>query len=253
MRIKKVVVQIVVFVSVSLIFLNAAEAIVQVYQPCDLVDGAFDVTDGEYNINSGRNHAGQPDGSLDIGGNYGQPSNGSSYQRCKGNVALASIDGTVSHLQDTCGDDHKYLRIDGADNISVEYLHVDVSASNTVSDGTVVSVGDVIGTVSNLGCTGDPPFTHIHFTVRDNGTELLYSEWKFEKNEACTPPPSGEWIIETDCNFTSNINIVGSLSIRNNSTVTVAPGVYVDFDFMSSKLTVESGSRLILENSAILY
>jgi hypothetical protein len=226
-----------------------AKALVLVGPPCDLLDGAFNITNGEYNININRAHA-SPDsnGPVDLGGGGGQPSPGNSYQRCKDYIAKASIQGVVHYVSDDeCG--VPMLYIDNGNGLKVKYLHMDMNASNTAPDGSSVQTGDIIGTISNFGCTGG--FKHIHFYMTLNGTTQLYSQWKFKP--MCTPPLSGDWTLGESCNMSTNTIIPGNLTINNSASLGITSGAAVDFNFTSKHVIVQNGSKLLVTNSSKLY
>lgn len=228
---------------------QAEDNLIYIEQPCALINGAFNISDQEYNINIGRNHANQPDGSIDIGANNKQPLYGNSNQKCIDNIAIASISGIVSHHWDSYCGGHTYIRITNDYGISTEYLHVDTSADNTVPPGTVVKVGDVIGTISNKGCTGG--FKHIHFTVRKNGTEQYYSQWKF----GCRPPNTGDWIINGNCTIklSQNLLIPANMIVKNQSQVIIENNTNLNIDFLNHKLLIIENSNVLIKNGSKIY
>lgn len=209
-------------------FVSKSLALIYVDQPCSLVDGAFNITNNEYNINIGRAHYQSTD-ELDIGGSYGDPYYGNQYQSCKDDIAKASISGTVVHTYDSWCGGHTYLKINGSDNISVAYFHVDINAPNTIPNNTYVSAGQTIGTISDKGCTGTPPFKHIHYVVYQNGVKQSYSTYKFKPS--CLPPSNSNWDIYTDCTITSNL----------------------DFDFQNYHILINNGAKLVIQNGAKIY
>jgi len=63
---------------------------------------------------------------------------------------------------------------------------------------------------------------------------------------SCSPPPSGDWIVDTSCTMTSGATINnGDLIVRNNSVLTVP--FTLDIDFSLHNITVESGSGVLIK------
>ncbi len=67
----------------------------------------------------------------------------------------------------------------------------------------------------------------------------------------CSPPPSGDWTVTSSCIMPSSpsnptIND-GDLIVQNNSVLTIPAGVSLDIDFSMHKITVESGSGILIK------
>jgi len=63
----------------------------------------------------------------------------------------------------------------------------------------------------------------------------------------CTPPPSGNWVVDTSCTMTSGATINnGDLIVRNNSVLTVP--FTLNIDFLLHNITVESGSGVLIKS-----
>jgi len=63
---------------------------------------------------------------------------------------------------------------------------------------------------------------------------------------SCSPPPSGDWVVDSSCAMTSGATINnGDLIVRNNSVLTVP--FTLDIDFLSHNITVESGSGVLIK------
>jgi len=67
----------------------------------------------------------------------------------------------------------------------------------------------------------------------------------------CSPPPSGDWVVETTCTLSlspSNPSINnGDLIVQNNSVLTIPAGVSLNIDFTNHNLTVKSGSGILIK------
>ena len=60
---------------------------------------------------------------------------------------------------------------------------------------------------------------------------------------SCSPPPSGNQVVDTSCRMGSDATINnGDLIVKNNSILTIPAGISLDIDFTSHSLTVKSGS-----------
>jgi len=61
----------------------------------------------------------------------------------------------------------------------------------------------------------------------------------------CSPPPSGNWVVDTSCTMTSDAAINnGDLIVLNNSVLAIP--FTLDIDFSSQKIIVESGSGILI-------
>ena len=168
--------------------------------PCDLIDGAFDISNGEYNININRGHHNNDGQTVDLGAYQVQPIGGNSYQKCKDDKAYASFDGTLSirTIKDEDGAgcsswnaeiqthycDYGYFAVLTDSNTGVQAIYGHLAdGSITVPNNSQVSKGQHIATI---GSTGNSTFTHIHFALRDDwgnpSTQKSYNQWKFAPN-----------------------------------------------------------------------
>lgn len=70
---------------------------------------------------------------------------------------------------------------------------------------------------------------------------------------ACPPiPTSGTWIINYDCQLTSNTNVPGNVLVQDNSLFTVPSGITLDINFSSFNLTVKSGSGVLIKSGGTI-
>jgi hypothetical protein len=66
-------------------------------------------------------------------------------------------------------------------------------------------------------------------------------------NIFCTPPISGDWIIESDCNITSMIIAPGNVVVQSNAIVTIEDGGTLDVDFATNHLLIKTGSKVLIK------
>ncbi|MFB5617955.1 MAG: hypothetical protein ACE5Q4_04775, partial [Nitrosopumilus sp.] len=65
----------------------------------------------------------------------------------------------------------------------------------------------------------------------------------------CSPPPSGNWIVDSSCEMTGNAVINGgSLIVQNGAVLTIPNGVTLDIDFVNHNLTVKFGSGILIKS-----
>jgi len=125
-------------------------------------------------VNDHRAHAaghGNEDRAVDMGATGAAAINGGVYTSCIGEVAIASISGTVSTSYHS-GDGYR-LHIEGTNGLSVTYRHLAgyIVEQGFVSAGTPVAYIGSTGSITN--------FQHIHFEVDQNGTRQTYTQWRF--------------------------------------------------------------------------
>jgi hypothetical protein len=70
---------------------------------------------------------------------------------------------------------------------------------------------------------------------------------------ACVEPDSGDWTVTRDCTLFSSKTWSGDFYVQNGAVVTIPSGITLDLDFATHKLTVESGSGVLIEQGATLH
>jgi len=74
------------------------------------------------------------------------------------------------------------------------------------------------------------------------------NEYNITSIRTCSPPPSGNWVVDTSCMMTADATINnGDLIVQNNSILTIPAGVSPDIDFTNHNLTVKSGSGVLIK------
>ncbi|MGH9909413.1 MAG: 6-bladed beta-propeller [Nitrososphaerales archaeon] len=64
----------------------------------------------------------------------------------------------------------------------------------------------------------------------------------------CIPPPSGNWIITSNCTMSSSASVtMGDVIVRNNAVLTIPNNVLLDIDFTQHHLLVEFGSGILIK------
>lgn len=63
----------------------------------------------------------------------------------------------------------------------------------------------------------------------------------------CIPPISGDWTITSTCTLGSNVNPPGNVFVTNNSVLTIPNGMTLGIDFASKKLSISSGSGVLIK------
>jgi len=82
------------------------------------------------------------------------------------------------------------------------------------------------------------------FVVGGDGDDV--NEYHITSIDTCSPPPLGDWVVQSSCTMTSGATINdGDLIVRNNSVLTVP--FTLDIDFSSHNITVESGSGVLIK------
>jgi len=77
------------------------------------------------------------------------------------------------------------------------------------------------------------------------------NEYNITSIDTCSPPPSGNWIVDTSCTMTSGATINnGDLIVQMNSVLTVP--FTLDIDFSMHKITVESGSGVLIKSGGAI-
>jgi len=79
------------------------------------------------------------------------------------------------------------------------------------------------------------------------GSEDNVNEYNIASISPCSPPPSGNWEVDTSCTMTTDATINnGDLVVQNNTVLTVP--FTLDIDFSSHNITVESGSGVLIKD-----
>jgi len=82
------------------------------------------------------------------------------------------------------------------------------------------------------------------FVVGFSGDNI--SEYNITLIDTCSPPPSGNWVVDTTCTMTSGATIInGDLIVQMNSVLTVP--FTLNIDFSMHKITIESGSGILIQ------
>jgi murein DD-endopeptidase MepM/ murein hydrolase activator NlpD len=212
-------------------------------QPC-----RFD-SDYDYSIES-RRHAG-------YGGNNG--SDDISPSECQNTDVIASISGTIdisdfTFTQETCSvtpDNNNNwtnprITITSSDGrLTVVYLHhTDVR----VSDGQQVQAGDVIATISNLGCADG---SHIHFEVHRDGSRLGHGEWKYK--DQCSSNPSGVISLYKDYGCTGSSIDMNSLEFKARNWRNLKDDQPYGFEDKIKSVKIRSGYAVELYQHYVNY
>ncbi len=64
---------------------------------------------------------------------------------------------------------------------------------------------------------------------------------------ACSPPQSGDWIINFDCILPENTVAPGNVIVENNAVLTIPNGLVLDIDFLTSHLEIKTGSQVMIK------
>ena len=117
----------------------------------------------------------------------------------------------------------------------------------TTSDGSPVSIDsdefiDTVGTYSIYYDSAD--------TAGNNATQVIRTVdvIVITPPTSCTPPASGDWTISESCTVNSGVTIQGNVLVRDGSVLSIPSGVVLDIDFVTSSLTVQSGSGVLIES-----
>lgn len=222
-----------------------ASSLIEVEQPC-----SFEYSYSE--VNEHRAHWDGDTAELDLGANS-KPPGVSAYQSCSGEKALASISGSITtgtysfYCKTLKGNvTNSELKIAGDNSITTVYTHMSDYTQDPDTGSTITSakVGEVIGTIGAVGCVSDN-FKHIHFDVRKNGVRQNFSKWEFK--ELCTPPESGDWIIDQDCAINDIKTAPANVEVRGSSTVTIGSEGKLVVDFENYALTVKNNSKVVIK------
>jgi len=143
-----------------------------------------------------------------------------------------SSDGTKMFVVGTVGDDVNQYTLSSAFDIST------VSFVGSFS----VAAQEVFPTGLAFSSDGTKMFV-----VGDDGDDVN----EYNITPSCSPPPSGNWVVDTSCTMPSSISnpIVnnGDLIVQDNSVLTIPAGVSLDIDFTNHNLTVKSGSGILIK------
>lgn len=69
----------------------------------------------------------------------------------------------------------------------------------------------------------------------------------------CTPPSSGDWIINSNCTLTSSARISNNLVINDGYTLSLNPNVALDMNLRDYKILVKNNAKLIINSGAKIY
>ncbi|MFQ5439997.1 MAG: Calx-beta domain-containing protein [Nitrosopumilaceae archaeon] len=156
-------------------------------------------------------------------------------------------------------------RSNNLSDISVQYQTTDDSATSP-SDYTSISL-------SILNFTNGGSFSKI-IPVSVNGDKTVEQDEVFfidllncigctleddqgigtitNDDNACVIPDSGEWSITEDCTLLTSSTAPANVVIQGNSTLKIPSGVSLDIDFFQFNLTVEIGSRALIESGGLI-
>lgn len=101
------------------------------------------------------------------------------------------------------------------------------------------------------------------FYIYDSdGTTLLFESsdvtiisgmrWKFNNEDPCGPPNSGDWVITENCALTNIKTAPSNVIVKNNATLTVENSGSLDIDFKRYHLKVEKGSSVMIKQGGRL-
>jgi hypothetical protein len=166
-----------------------------------------------------------------------------------------------------------YLRIQDSDGNSARYVHLENNNNliggittnlTTISAGTYLGNAK-LGTFTDTGSCGSTSQTanssHIHYYLTlplvVEGTTYTSSSptsGSFTSsnngitNSGCNPPITGNWNVTTSCSMTVSALAPASVVISNNAVLTIPNGIILDIDFGSYNMTVQNGSRLLIDS-----
>lgn len=87
------------------------------------------------------------------------------------------------------------------------------------------------------------------YNTRTATANSNYSFISFETN-ACKPPSNGDWIINNECNLSGAHIAKNNVRITKNGRLNLLPQSSLRIDFTSKQITLESGGKINISNSA---
>ena len=119
----------------------------------------------------------------------------------------------------------------------------------TTSDGSQVIIDateliDEIGTYSIYYDSTD--------ASGNNAIQVIRTVEVIPLPTSCTPPASGDWIVNSSCTINSNTTAQGNVIVQNDSVLSIPSGVTLDIDFASFSLTVQSGSGVFIKSGGTI-
>ena len=67
----------------------------------------------------------------------------------------------------------------------------------------------------------------------------------------CSPPTSGDWVIDSTCTLANTATAPGNVIVQNNAVLTIE-GITLDIDFASFTLTVKSGGGVLIKSGGTI-
>jgi subtilisin family serine protease len=140
---------------------------------------------------------------------------------------------------------------------------IDTTTSNTITFShlspdltyTITESPESGWQLDSLSCTGGTTVTDITGTTvtldPDPGEQIdcTYTN----SISLCSPPASGDWVVDGSCEMSGNATINGgSLIVQNNSVLTIPNGVTLDIDFANHNLTVKFGSGILIKSGGAI-
>ena len=107
------------------------------------------------------------------------------------------------------------------------HLHFTISNQNATVDG------------NNINTVGNSP-----------GTDYVSSNARVNP---CGPPNAGNWTVSSSCIMTGVDTAPAHVTVQNNATLTLFPAARLNIDFVSRRLTVQSGSRVRIISGGRIY
>jgi hypothetical protein len=106
-----------------------------------------------------------------------------------------------------------------------------------------------------LSCTGgaNTSTSGSTATIDPNSGEDIVCTFTNSIPPPCSPPPNGDWVVDSSCEMTGSATInSGSLIVENNSVLTIPDGVTLDIDFANHNLTVKFGSGILIKSGGAI-
>ena len=72
-------------------------------------------------------------------------------------------------------------------------------------------------------------------------------------SNVCVVPTSGEWIISASCTLTSSASAPGNVTVQNGAVLTIPSGVFLDINFITNHLFVQSGSGVLIQSGGKIF
>jgi plastocyanin len=109
-------------------------------------------------------------------------------------------------------------------------------------DGTSAVTGAIV-----TGLTNGEGYDFKVSAVNELGTSQSSNIATIFAGVNCTPS-IGDWIITSSCVLGSNTSISGNITIQNNSIMIIPDGITLDVNFATHKLTIKSGSGILIKS-----